>query len=134
MKYTYSKFIRDLEKKVDEASLEVHSVKWLFFNSEYFCGYSHLNDEVDEKTLNGFSKMIDLYINDNIPPQYILNKAFFFNYSFYVDQGCFIPRCETEQLVEEMVDSDLKSAEADLRFYKLGGDRLNEENEEFVVV
>ena len=39
-----------------------------------------------------------------------------------------------EQLVEEMVDSDLKSAEADLRFYKLGGDRLNEENEEFVVV
>lgn len=39
-----------------------------------------------------------------------------------------------EKLVEEMVDSDLKSAEADLHFYRMGGDRLNEENEEFVVV
>ena len=39
-----------------------------------------------------------------------------------------------DQLVEEMVDADLKSAESDLRFFKLGGDRLNEENEEFVVV
>lgn len=39
-----------------------------------------------------------------------------------------------DQLVEEMVDCDMKSAESDLRFYKLGGDRMNEENEEFVVV
>ena len=39
-----------------------------------------------------------------------------------------------DQLVEEMVDADLKSAESALRFFKLGGDRLNEENEEFVVV
>ena len=39
-----------------------------------------------------------------------------------------------EQLVHEMVDSDLKSAESDFRFSKMGGDRLNEENEEFVVV
>ncbi|CBK20471.2 uncharacterized protein [Blastocystis hominis] len=39
-----------------------------------------------------------------------------------------------DQLVEEMVDCDMKSAESDLRFYKLGGDRMNEENEELVVV
>ena len=39
-----------------------------------------------------------------------------------------------EQLVNEMVDSDLKSAESDLRFYKMGGDRLTEEIEEYVVV
>ena len=39
-----------------------------------------------------------------------------------------------DQLVEEMVDCDMKSAESDLRFYKLGGDRMSEENEEFVVV
>ena len=32
------------------------------------------------------------------------------------------------------MDCDMKSAESDLRFYKLGGDRMNEENEELVVV
>lgn len=39
-----------------------------------------------------------------------------------------------QELVEEMVDCDLRSAESDLRFCKMGGDRMNEENEEFVVV
>ena len=39
-----------------------------------------------------------------------------------------------DQLVEEMVDCDMKSAESDLRFYKMGGDRLSEANEESVVV
>jgi GDPmannose 4,6-dehydratase len=43
-------------------------------------------------------------------------------------------KVDFQHLVEEMVDSDLKSAESDLRFYKMGGDRINEENEEFVVV
>ena len=103
MKYTYSKMVRDLEKKVSIADKEVSVVKWLFFNSDFFCGYSHLNDEVDSKILDGFTKMIDSYIVDNIPPQYILNKAFFFDYTFYVDDGCFIPRPETEQLVEETI-------------------------------
>lgn len=39
-----------------------------------------------------------------------------------------------QELVEEMVDCDLRSAESDLRFFKMGGDRMTEENEEVVVV
>lgn len=39
-----------------------------------------------------------------------------------------------QELVEEMVDCDLRSAESDLRFFKMGGDRMSEENEEAVVV
>lgn len=101
--YTYQKFIKDLEKKVLAANKEVNAVKWLFFNSSYFCGYSNLNNPVDKKCQEEFSLMIDKYINQNIPPQYILNKTFFFNYPFYVDNGCFIPRPETEQLVEETI-------------------------------
>ena len=38
-----------------------------------------------------------------------------------------------QELVEEMVDCDLRSAESDLRFCKMGGDRMSEENEEAVV-
>ena len=103
MAYTYSKLIKDLEKKVELADKEVHAVKWMFYNSDLFCGYTHLNDEVNPEIKEKFIKMIDRYIVDNIPPQYILNKTFFFNYAFYVDQGCFIPRSETEQLVEETI-------------------------------
>ena len=103
MKYTYSKMIRDFEKKVSEANLEVHAVKWMFFNSDLFCGYSNLNNEVNEEVKEKFAKMVDRYINELVPPQYILNKTFFFNYTFYVDEGCFIPRPETEQLVEETI-------------------------------
>ena len=103
MKYTYSKMIKDFEKKVLDANLEVHAVKWMFFNSDLFCGYSNLNNEASEEVKEKFAKMIDRYINELVPPQYILNKTFFFNYPFYVDEGCFIPRPETEQLVEETI-------------------------------
>ena len=103
MKYTYSKLVKDNEKKVENAELEVHAVKWMFFNSDFFCGYSHLNDEASQEVIEKFNHMIDLYINEKIPPQYILNKTFFFNYPMYVDEGCFIPRPETEQLVEETI-------------------------------
>ena len=51
MKYTYSKMIRDFEKKVSDANLEVHAVKWMFFNSDLFCGYANLNSEASEEVL-----------------------------------------------------------------------------------
>lgn len=103
MKYTYSKMVRECEKKVAETNLEIHAVKWMFYNSDFFCGYANLNQEVSEEIKEKFFKMVDRYINEKIPPQYILNKTFFFNYPFYVDEGCFIPRPETEQLVEETI-------------------------------
>ena len=43
-------------------------------------------------------------------------------------------KVDFQQLVEEMVDCDLRSAESDLRFVRLGGIRMHEENEEYVVV
>ena len=103
MKYTYSKLIRDLEKKVAETELEVHAVKWMFYNSNFFCGYTNLNQQASEDVITKLTSMVDRYINEKIPPQYILNKTFFFDYEFYVDEGCFIPRPETEQLVEETI-------------------------------
>lgn len=103
MKYTYSKLIKDLEKKVEASNKEVHAVKWMFYNSSLFCGYANLNNVASEEVISELTKMVDRYINENIPPQYILNKTFFFDYAFYVDQGCFIPRPETEQLVEETI-------------------------------
>lgn len=103
MKYTYSKLIRDLENKVAETELEVHAVKWMFLNSDFFCGYANLNQQASDEAIEKLTFMVNRYINEKIPPQYILNKTFFFDYEFYVDEGCFIPRPETEQLVEETI-------------------------------
>lgn len=100
---TYLAMIRQFEQKVRLADLEVHAVKWLFMNSDFYCGYSHLQDEVPKEIYEKFRKMIDLLIDKQVPPQYILNKAVFFGYDFYVDEHCFIPRPETEQLVEETI-------------------------------
>ena len=56
MKYTYSKLVKDNEKKVEKAELEVHAVKWMFFNSDFFCGYSHLNDEASQEIIDKFGE------------------------------------------------------------------------------
>lgn len=98
---TYASLVLQLEKKVLQEGKEKAVVKWLFFNSDFFCGYANLNQIAKEEDVIKLTTMVDKYLYDNLPPQYILNKAFFFNYAFYVDDGCFIPRYETEQLVEE---------------------------------
>ncbi len=100
---TYLKMIKNAEKYVQENNKEIYAVKWLFLNCPYFPGYGKLNEDVPENVYNYFNDLIKRYVVDKIPPQYLLNKAFFFNYEFYVDEGCFIPRNETEQLVEETI-------------------------------
>lgn len=103
MKYTYNKMIKDAEKKALDNNMEMHAIKWMFYNSDFFVGYARLNEEADDNIKKMFDKYVSDYIDKKIPPQYILHKAFFFNYPMYVDEGCFIPRPETEQLVEETI-------------------------------
>jgi len=98
---TYTQLVKKLEDKVNKANKEANVVKWLFYNSDFFVGYANLSKEVTKEHQEKLEEMVDRYIINNIPPQYILNKTFFFDYPFYVDDGCFIPRPETEQLVEE---------------------------------
>lgn len=41
-------------------------------------------------------------LNSGIPPQYILQSAWFYGFSFYVDSRVLIPRFDTEVLVEAL--------------------------------
>ncbi len=50
-------------------------------------------------------------LKQNIPIQYILNKAHFYNLSFYVDSNVLIPRPETEELVEWIIEKYKKNRE-----------------------
>ena len=47
-----------------------------------------------------------LKLSENCPIQYITNQANFYGRNFYVDQRVLIPRMETEELVEHVLDSN----------------------------
>jgi release factor glutamine methyltransferase len=61
------------------------------------------NPILDKEKLKKFS----FYLNSvfsGIPLSFVLGKAFFFDFVFYLDEHCFIPRPETEILVEKTVE------------------------------
>ena len=55
-----------------------------------------------EKLLNKSLKKILI----NYPLDYIINKKSFFGYDFYVDENVLIPRPETEELVQWVIDDN----------------------------
>lgn len=64
-----------------------------------------LNPDTDlpKKKLEIFHELIEKRINEKIPVQYLVKKAFFMGEEFYVDENVLIPRPETELLVEEVL-------------------------------
>lgn len=100
---TYLELIKKCEKQAKLAKMDVGAIKWMFFYSDFHIGYTHLNEVVDNQIAEQFQQYVNLYIHDKMPPQYILKKACFYGYDFYVDEHVFIPRNETEQLVEECI-------------------------------
>lgn len=79
--------------------------------------YFHQEDEMPKKQEEKYDEMFDKYINQNIPVQYLTGKAYFYGYEFNVSSDCLIPRCETEQLVENMLllyDRNMKGQKADV--------------------
>ena len=63
----------------------------------------HYLDEVEEENFKRFIQSIQSFLNGK-PIQYINNKAYFMGLEFYVDENVLIPRCDTEILVEEVIN------------------------------
>lgn len=48
--------------------------------------------------------MLQRYLDDNYPLQYLTHKQFFYNEEYYVDENVLIPRADTEILVEKAIE------------------------------
>ena len=81
------------------------------FNIDKAEFFSNLNSKkLNLKNNHQIKKQYRIYLKnikkriENIPIQYIFNKAFFYGREFYVNKNVLIPRFDTEILVKQVID------------------------------
>ena len=112
MKYieVFEKYVKDLDEKgFKDAKSDVLLLIYEVFDFDFSKWTMFKYDEIkDIKKLD----IIESYVAkrlENMPIQYILNKAYFCGLPFFVNENVLIPRFDTEVLVEEV----LKLADGD---------------------
>lgn len=76
----------------------------------------HKDTELPDFIVTKTAKVVDL-LRENRPIQYIFGKAWFHGHEFSVDASTLIPRPETEELVDLIID---KNRGSDLRVLDIG--------------
>jgi len=60
-------------------------------------------EEISSRTIKKYIEYLNKII-EGIPLQYIIKKSYFYKYQFYVEKGVFIPRPETEIIIEKTIE------------------------------
>ena len=97
---------KEASKKAKKANKEESAVLLLLMHASKLSNseiYQKMYDEVNEEVIKDFNTMLDKYIIENKPVQYIIGYETFYGYDFIVNEGCLIPRFETEELVENIL-------------------------------
>jgi release factor glutamine methyltransferase len=88
---------REIEKELSSVSLSP-SGEATFILREF--GLDNPIEQVREETVRGVRKIVDRRVRERIPLQYLFSRAYFLDLALHVEEGVFIPRPETERLVE----------------------------------
>ena len=86
--------------KTAELDSEILMAKVLGSNRKYIILNDHKN--LNDRNLNLFNELIKERAGRK-PIAYLLNKKFFWNNEFYVDENTLIPRPDTEIVIEEIL-------------------------------
>lgn len=103
---TFQKFMSERQKNAVAKDKEESAVVLLL---ESVTGYEtnelymSMHKEISEDIVNKFDAIFDKYLNDNKPIQYLIGYSCFYGYDFIVNEAVLIPRCETEELVENIL-------------------------------
>lgn len=103
---TFQELFKEASKKAKKVNKEESAIFLLLMHASNLNNteiYQKMQENVDLEVINVFNKYVDEYLINNRPVQYIIGYETFYGYDFKVNEGCLIPRYETEELVENII-------------------------------
>lgn len=97
------KYSKELEKISDTPRLDIELILQKVLDVDRIYIHLNLEKELDKKILKEFNTLINQRLN-NRPVAYIVENREFMGLDFFVEEGVLIPRHDTENLVEEIIN------------------------------
>ncbi len=103
---TYKDTLEGMQKYAVDNGYEESAVKLLFMHSTGLDNsqiYLNIDKKIDEGTKDKFEDLVKIYVEKNIPVQYIMGYDYFYGHKILVNEDVLIPRFETEELVSNVL-------------------------------
>lgn len=115
--------IRDLlqlgYEKIEEFNKERTAAKLLLsglLEMSYSDMFINFDKEITNEKAEEYLELLDFYVLENVPIQYLVGSTNFYGRRFNVDERVLIPRPETEYLVDKVI----KKLPNDLKVLEIG--------------